>query len=188
MKYLCILAALLLSLSAHSQSFNIGLSKPQEKAEEKDVIIRDMNLNNENFLRGQRGIAGDVSRSKLGRQFHGNREDLKVLQEIVNRDLIKLDDEQTLQSLGVIIGDVYVAERKDLNWKVYEDELGASFVVCLAETEHCLFPVTMLSRRMKVGLKPNVEDVFEKGLDHLRPYFPFVPYSGQEKTRDNFPQ
>jgi hypothetical protein len=186
MNRLYIIAVLLLSASVQAQVFDIGLSKPKEKQSEKEIIVRELRSNNENFLRDQRIVAEDVSRSKLGRQFRGSREDLKVLQDVVDRELIKLDDEQTLQSLGVVMGDIFVAERKDLNWKVYEDELGASFAVCLDDTQHCLFPITMLSRRMKVGLKPDVEAVFEKGLDHLRPYFPFVPYSGQEKTRDNF--
>ncbi len=154
--------------------FIFGPGTPQE---ETSAEIRDLNWMNNTFLDKQRLHADQLIRSNFGRQLRQNRADLALIQRVIDEEIVDLDDEESLQALGTALGDVFAREHRKLNWKVYEDELAASHAVCLDDSQHCLFPITMLSRRVKVGLKPNVEQVFEASLSSIKPYFPHVPYS-----------
>lgn len=141
-------------------------------------IIRPLNWLNSSYLEKQRRTIDNLARREIGRQTHGNKSDIATLQRIVNRSLIEADNKEHLQALGVVLGDIYVDEYRFLLWMVYEDEQGPSHAVCLKDTEHCLFPVTMLSRRLAVGLKPQVIDIYNKGLNLMKPHFPHIPFSG----------
>ncbi len=150
---------------------------PAQERDGGQVEIRDLNWMNNNFLDQARQRAEYLLRQKYGAQFHQDRGDLSQLQRLIDSDALEDADKQTLQSLGAVLGDVFVSEHKDLNWKVYEDNQGASHAVCLDNTEHCIFPMTMLSRRLEAGLEPNVTSVFENALASIKPYFPKLPYT-----------
>ncbi|WNO11049.1 DUF3806 domain-containing protein [Teredinibacter sp. KSP-S5-2] len=139
--------------------------------------ISELNWLNQNFLEKQRKKANEITRSEFGSQFHGNLSDLSLLQRVVDEKVIKRDDTDSLQAIGVILGDVYASQYKSLEWKVYEDELGKSHAVCVKDTQECIFPITMLSRRLEAGLNPNVKIVYEKGLDLVKSHMPTLPFS-----------
>lgn len=139
--------------------------------------VRDINWMNSTYLEKQRRRIDNLARSDVGRQLHGNTSDIATLQRIVDRELIPSDSKEMLQALGVVLGDVYVAENKDLQWMVYEDAQGPSHAICIKDTKHCIFAITMLSRRMAVGLKPNVQETYTKGLNLIKPFFEKLPFS-----------
>lgn len=144
------------------------------------VSIRDLNWMNNNFLDKQRVLAEGILRSKYGRQFQQNSRDLKQIQRLIDSGELEDADVQTLQAFGAIIGDVIENEHRKLNWKVYEDKIALSHAVCLEDTEHCIFPMTLLSRRMAAGVTPDVQKIFDKVMTSMRKHYARLPYSGQE--------
>lgn len=140
------------------------------------VEVRDFNwLENQQHARQIQQI-DDLARLKLGQPVRGNKDDLELLQRIIHMGLVKQDDTLTQQAMGVVLGDVLVREL-GLEWKSYTDHLGESRATCAPNTEECLFPVTMLSRRMAVGLLPNVNKLFEETSAMIAPHLPQNPYA-----------
>ena len=55
---------------------------------------------------------------------------------------------------------------------------GRSRALCVKQTSSCLFPVTMLSRRMKVGTKPDVKKIYNEAILLMQKHLPKLPYDG----------
>jgi Domain of unknown function (DUF3806) len=117
----------------------------------------------------------ELARAELGRQVRNNKDDLDLLQRIIHKGLIPKDDRLRLQAMGVVLGNV-MAQEFGMVWQVYEDKLGRSRALCVEETQHCLFPITMLSRRMEVGLLPNVKEIYDYCYEEIKPYLKRNPY------------
>jgi len=147
------------------------------KDDKNDAQISDLNWVSNTFLSSQRSTVEELSRRYFGAKIRGDKSDLFTLQRLIDKQVIKRDDSATLQALGVVLGDVYISENKNLHWQLLEDELGSSHVVCIKNTQHCLFPVTMLSRRIEVGLNPKVEKVYNDGLESIQDYLPKLPFN-----------
>ncbi len=145
-------------------------------AEPKNVIvIEELNWFDKNHLSDQVEKVDDLTRTKLGLQIHGDKRDIETLQRVIHRGLVKQDNESMQQALGAVLGNVMVNEL-GLEWKHYVDRYGRSRAACAPETEECLFPITMLSRRMKVGLMPDVYKVYTEStglIEHLLPKSPY---------------
>ncbi len=149
------------------------------------LIISPLDWMDNTYMTDQRARVDQLTRNKLGTPIRGNKADLLTLQRVIDGGLIKANDKQTLQALGVILGDVFLITEPLLEWKVYEDKAGRSRALCVKQTEDCLFPITMLSRRMKFKLVPNVNKVFLEALDLLKPHLPEPPYGAiREYTVD----
>lgn len=143
-----------------------------------DATISDFGWMDRNHMAKQVKRIDDIARTRVGAQIRENQTDLETLQRIIDRELIDEEDSLALQALGAVLGNVMKAEVDQLEWKIYEDELGRSRALCVENTEECLFPITMLSRRMETGLKPNVRKVYDNALDIIDPFLPEVPYGG----------
>ncbi len=87
--------------------------------------------------------------------------DLKKIQQVVDRKIIRNEDVEQWQALGVVFGDVLAAEL-NLKWVSYQDELGLSKALRWKETENYVFPVTMLSKRVQYKEKIDVLALFEQ--------------------------
>ncbi len=138
--------------------------------------IQELTWIDEKHLERQRKSVDLLTREYFARPIRGEKSDLGLLQRLVDDELIKRTHKQQLQALGVIIGDIYVKEL-NLEWRVYEDEAGRSRAVCRRRTNDCIFPVTMLSRRIEAGVKPDVQRVYEKGYNLIFETLPRTPYS-----------
>ncbi|GAB2188841.1 DUF3806 domain-containing protein [Sessilibacter sp. MAH2] len=138
--------------------------------------ITPLTPTDEAHLVNQRDSIDELTSLKLGTPIKGNKSDLETLQRIIDQKLIPSSDRLQLQALGVVLGDQFQREYK-LEWRVYEDQLGRSRALCFPQTEHCIFPITMLSRRMEAGLSPNVSDIYAKTAESLKPLTPKLPYS-----------
>lgn len=141
------------------------------------VRIEDFSQVDDNHMRQQVQSIETLVQMRMGTRLRGDLSDLSTLQAIVDRGLVERDDVLRLQALGAVLGNVMESEVEHLRWKIYEDEEGRSRALCVVNTEHCLFPVTMLSRRMTVGLKPNVQEVYRNALELIAPHLPQQPYS-----------
>ena len=143
--------------------------------------ITGLNWSDEGHLASQRARVDELTRLHLGTPIRGDLTDLDTLQRLIDRGLVDKEDTRMQQAMGVVLGDVFILEEPALEWKVYEDELGRTRALCIPADE-CLFPVTMLSRRMAVGLKPDVKKVLTEALALIDPYLPELPY-GAERRR-----
>ncbi len=157
----------LLILSGHTYSSDVYV--PEIYGDPDPMKTRELNWLNQQFLDKQRGRIEEITRNNFGRPLRIGSENIALLQRIIDENLIKPNDTLNLQALGVVLGDIYVRYNRKLVWRVYVDDVGKTHAVCIVDTDNCLFPITMLSRRMEVGLKPNVERVFNKGLDSIKP-------------------
>lgn len=155
----------------------LPLLLPTAKATETPaLLVEEPGYFDERFLNRQRALVDDLGRTRFGVPVRGNINDLPLLQRILDEDIIRFTDAARLQALGVVLGDVYVAEL-GLEWRAYTDRQGKSRAVCVKRTHHCLFPVTMISRRVAVGSTPNVAALYHRGVALIQPYHPRLPYS-----------
>lgn len=147
-------------------------------AQNKGVSIENLGWSDRNYLEKQVATIDEIARTKLGTQIRQNLSDLNLLQAIVDRGLIPRNATQDLQAMGAVLGNVMIADIPALEWKVYEDSLGRSRALCVKGTRECLFPITMLSRRMEKGLKPDVRKVYEDAIALMADHLPQYPYGG----------
>ena len=143
---------------------------------EPKVIVEPLLWVDEGFLTRKRQVVDDLGRREFGARLQNDKRDLSLLNRIIQKELINQTQRKQQQALGVVLGDVLVSEL-GLEWKVYRDALGKSRAVCIPDTEHCVFPVTMISKRMGHGRKPDATELFETAKGHLAPFMPKLPYT-----------
>lgn len=147
---------------------------------ESKVELDELSWADKQYMASQLSKADELIRSELGSQLRHTRSDLQLLQMIVDKKLIARDDTLTQQALGMVLGEVLINETGML-WYTLNDQYGRSRAICVKGTKHCLFPVTMLSRRMEVGLSPNVEKIYKEALELVGPYVNKSPYAVKEE-------
>lgn len=163
-----LLISIFFSGSAFAQT---GLFDDEHKWPE----VTDLGWGDERYLESQVELIDTLGRQQLGTPVRGDMGDIELLQRMVYRGLIDRDDKQTLQATGVVLGNLMI-KTHGLSWRVYEDEKGRSRAVCAQSSDHCLFPVTMLSRRLQTGLVVNVQSVYDNAMSLIEPYLPQKPY------------
>lgn len=166
------LSARLLALLLLVSFGSAALAKP------KPPEMRPLGWLGRHHIENQVAKVDALAREKLGMQVHGDQSDLELLQRIINKGLIKKEDRLMLQAMGAVLGNALQREL-GMDWTEYEDRLGQSRALCVADTDHCLFPITMLSRRMEVGLLPNVKEVFDYCVELMTPYIPVDSYGNR---------
>lgn len=147
-------------------------------AQADEVEISDFSWMDRNHMAKQVKKVDDLARQRVGSQIREDKSDLDTLQRIVDRDLVPQDDRLLMQAMGAVLGNLMAKEVDELEWKIYEDEEGRSRALCVGDTEQCLFPITMLSRRMSVGLKPDVQKIYQDAMEMVEPLLPEMPYGG----------
>lgn len=147
------------------------------------TVVTDLTANDRAYTTRQIEMIDQIARTRLGTEVRGNLADLTLLQQIVDRDLMSEKDVEGLQALGAVMANVMIADVPSLEWKIYLDRVGRSRALCVKNSEECLFPITMLSRRMEVGLRPDVKKVYEEGLSLLDNHVPQIPYGGGPERR-----
>jgi hypothetical protein len=141
--------------------------------------VSELTWMDKNHLSQQRQAIEDIAGTEFGRRVRGDKSDLELLQRIVDNRLIRPNEAQQLQALGAVLGDVYVNQYESLEWRAYEDEKGRSRAVCVVNSKNCVFPITMLSRRISAGLEPHVKEVYNRGVEAIKPYLPKRPFDGR---------
>lgn len=150
-----------------------------QSAPKPGVKIEDLSWMDRNFFAQQRQRMAQLAGENLGARFTGQKSDLQTLQRIIDRGLVKQDETLMQQAMGVILGDIMLEREPELAWKVYEDKKGRSRALCAPDTQECLFPITMLSRRMRVGIEPDVSRIYLKAMNLIAPHLPELPYGGE---------
>lgn len=144
------------------------------------VSVEDLSWMDKNKMQQQRDKISELAKSKLGLNLRNNWDDISLLQQLIDRNLVKYDDTSTQEAMGVILGNIMQADfPSHLEWKVYIDDKGRSKALCAKGTQECLFPVTMISRRMKLEVQPKIVDVYDNAISQIASKLPKMPY-GEE--------
>lgn len=113
------------------------------------------------YMRQQTDSIDELAARQLGRRLQQTRSDLSLLQTILDRQLVKPDDDAGLQAMGIALGNVLAAQH-DLDWVIYLNEKGRSRALSIGPEQQCLFPSTMISRRVKAGAEVNLQALYDK--------------------------
>ena len=155
------------------------VSKPTAASPQKEPVITNLGWMDHNRMEQETTKVNELAQTKTGTPLRRDLTDLDTLQRIINDELIAIDDNETQQALGVVLGNVMLADfPTTFEWKIYEDELGRSRALCVKQTSSCLFPITMLSRRMEVGTKPDVKKIYNDAILLMQKHLPKLPYDG----------
>jgi hypothetical protein len=109
-------------------------------------------------------------RSRFGNAaLSGRLRDLDLLQRLVDDGGIGTEETFHLQSLGLVLGDVLVGEL-GFHWVIVEDRNGRDMAVKFRDTSVLVFPLTMISKRVERGERPDVRHLFESLKKDLAKY------------------
>lgn len=139
-------------------------------------VIEELRWVDNGYLERQRALIDEIGRSEFGTRVRKDISDLRLLQRIMDNDLVNQTQLVEQQAMGVVLGDVYVSEL-GLEWRVYQDQEGKSRAVCMPNTSHCLFPITMISKRASLGVKPDIRALYDRGISLIKEHLPKLPYS-----------
>lgn len=166
---LSLLLALAVSFLAAGAAADFRINaEDEEKAKQK---VTELTWADQNDLARKEQAVERIGQRHFGQSLRHDKSDLELLQRIANRKLIKENDVENLQALGVVLGNT-LQQELGLEWKVYTDEKGRSRALCVPDTQYCLFPMTMLSRRLEVGLPVNVQTIYQDAVAVIDPYVP----------------
>lgn len=147
--------------------------------ETKEITLTDLSWMDQSRMEKELSALNELAQTKIGTPIRRDLSDLDMLQRLINESLVARDDYDTQQAMGVALGNVMFADfPSTLEWKIYEDSLGRSRALCVRKTTECLFPVTMLSRRMEVGTKPDVKKIYNDAIMLIEKHLPKLPYDG----------
>ncbi len=134
----------------------------QQEPVEDNFVVSELGIGQRFILDTWRKEALNLIARYIGiRSLQGNSADLAVIQQMIDRDILGEDQIREWQYLGVIFGDILVAEF-DLNWVSYEDDLGVSKALQWRDTDNFVFPVTLFSKRIRFNEKPDAREIYDK--------------------------
>ena len=120
-----------------------------EVEEEEPATVTPLNMGQEYILSSQRQLVKDLMARRLGiLRISQTESDLKILQSLIDKNVISQSDIRSWQALGVVFGDILVKQHQ-LQWVSYEDEYGANKALQWKDTENFVFPVTLFSKRVQ---------------------------------------
>lgn len=130
--------------------------------EEDPPTIEELSMGQRYILSTQRREAKDLIARELGvMSLKLDASDLRIFQQLHDRRILKDNQVQEWQGMGVLFGDILV-EQYGLEWVSYEDELGDSKALRWRETNNYVFPITVFSKRLQFGQKIDAREIFEK--------------------------
>ena len=181
MYYLKPLICLILTyaITAHAQSPLNVVSKPTAAAPQKEAVISELGWMDKSKMDKELTALSELTQTKLGTPIRTDLSDLATMQRLIDKELVAQNDYSTQQAMGVALGNLILADFPNtFEGKVYEDEVGRSRALCVKKTSECLFPITMLSRRMEVGSKPDVKTIHNDAILLMEKHLPKLPYDG----------
>lgn len=154
----------------------LGTSITALASPDVELRISELTAIDRQYMAGQRNELDETARTYLGRSFSGERDrDLDLLQTLLDKGLVRNNQTQQLQAMGIVLGDL-LSDELGLDWVVYEDKAGRSRALRLDNTEVYLFPVTMISRRREVGNTATVDSIYRKAVASVKRRRPPLPF------------
>jgi hypothetical protein len=129
------------------------------------------------YMADQIASIDDLARRNFGRYITGQKDnDIAVIQRLLDDAVVKPSDVKPLQAMGIILGSLLASER-GLKWIVYIDAVGRSRALQVTGFDKdFIFPTTQISRKVEVGNKVNVEEIYrilEQSITDIRKKPPF---------------
>jgi hypothetical protein len=116
----------------------------------------------------QRKLVDELSRRNLGTPVYGReKRDLDTLQRLLDDGFVRRDDVFAQQSLGLVLGDIMVANMK-LEWVVVDDDFGHSRALRYRGSDQLFFPITMIPKRLKAGERIRMRALYALVEDRVR--------------------
>ncbi|MGI9285859.1 MAG: DUF3806 domain-containing protein [Pseudomonadales bacterium] len=138
-----------------------GHAGPAQPLDDEGTITAFEN-SDEAYLEKQYELLQEIANNELAKRFNGEKaHDLELLQKLIDSRAIKSDQRRELQAMGVVLGRT-LAKEYELPWVVFRDSVGRSRALQIDETKRVVFPMTMISRRLEVGARANVQDIYAK--------------------------
>ncbi len=138
--------------------------------------ISELSYVDHQYMADQRSTLDDLARTHLGSQFNGNKDsDLRLLQTLLDRNLVRGSQTRELQAMGVIMGE-HLSRELNMQWVIYEDRVGRSRALRYRDSDNYLFPMTMISRRREVDNLSPVTDIYQRAVDLITPSLPSLPF------------
>lgn len=174
------LAAIVLCMGVVTAQAQTQLNIQQSPVvDEVKLTIKDLGWMDKSHMEKEVQKVDQLAQLKLGRQLHKNLSDLDLLQQLVDKNWVKNDDTSMQQAMGMALGNVMLADFPNtLEWKIYEDSLGRSRALCAKGTKECIFPVTIIQRRMQIGTRPEMQKLYDTALARMEKFLPQIPYGG----------
>jgi hypothetical protein len=132
-----------------------------DQPEPDPPTIKELNVSQQYTMSRQRREFMALLARHLGvLSLKGSIEDLKVLQAVVDRNVIADDELYEWQTMGVVFGDL-LASQFDLDWVSYEDDRGVSRALRFGKTDNFVFPVTLFSKRVRFNESIDVQAIYD---------------------------
>ncbi|PUA26459.1 MAG: hypothetical protein B0W54_22145 [Cellvibrio sp. 79] len=168
-----------MNIAIAQTSLNTTNAKPANEISPPKTQIEDLDWIDKKHMEDEALKIDTLFQSKLGVGIRRDLTDLNSLQRLIDNKLVEPDDYKTLQAMGIVLGNVMQADFSSaLEWKVYSDELGRSRALCIRNSANCLFPITMLERRVESGIHPDVKKIYHEAILSMEEHLPRLPYGG----------
>ncbi len=154
---------------------------------DNDVTLNEISWIDNKYFDKKRAVIDDLGRENFGARLRTNTQDIQLMQRILDGQHVTIFETETHRAFGVVLGDIYVAEH-GWQWFEYKDKQGRSSAVCIPKTTHCLFPLSMMTRRLRVSTEHDMARIYKKGLDLMADVTPKLPYSAQENIKPKPPK
>ena len=89
----------------------------------------------------------------------GMQSDLPYFQALIDQRILRLEQTEEWQALGVVFGDLLVNEF-GLQWVSYEDERGVNKALRYRKSDNFIFPVTLFSKRVKFDEEIDMRELY----------------------------
>lgn len=165
---------LMVSISTSAESLSSPITPANQDG--KWEQISEFTHIDKGHTKRQRDLIDQLARRYLGSQLRGNKDDIRLLQRLLDNGIVPTNDTAKLQAMGVVLGDV-IAKELGLQWVVYEDNEGRNRALRYKSINDVLFPITMISRRAETGAKVDIAAIFDKAVQSYKPLLPALPYS-----------
>jgi len=106
--------------------------------------------------------AESVVKDIAGRSLDGSLADLASIQAVLDAGAVERDATYTLQSLGLAFGKVFIEQTTGFDWWMVEDEFGRDPAIRFGRTSLLAFPQTMISKRVEMNERVDVETLFDQ--------------------------
>src|SRR4030095_13956967 len=105
--------------------------------------------------------AGQVIEQALGEDLDGSRNDLSLIQRVLDQGVVEREATYTLQALGLAFGRAFLNAFPDHDWWMVEEGCGRDPASRYKETSLLVFPMTMISKRVEDGEQIDVGELFD---------------------------
>ena len=143
--------------AAEEAADRLGNDWIRSEARTSEALEADQLANSER----QRKLVDEIARRQLGDQLDRTKGDLEIIQRILDEKRLGENPPDTVQALGVVLGDVLVAQA-GYRWIRFEDELGRSRALRSRDGKTVAFPVTAIERVRDLDMRPDVAGIYDE--------------------------